>query len=107
MSNFLFAIEGINNNTKNVQGWHQRAERWASRHGWRSENFNYHVGALDRWIWQNGLIKTATQCLTESVTPADRIVVMAHSNGCAIAAGMLDADERLAFDELHLIGAAC
>lgn len=103
---YYFFIPGINTNTADIDGWHDRAERYCERLGLRANAYPYHVTALDRWIHQAGHIRNAMRCLREGVMPDERIAVTTHSNGAAIACGMLREYHDWHVSELHLVAGA-
>lgn len=103
---YYFFIAGINADTADIDGWTERAERSCERRGLRANAYPYHVNALDRWVWQAKHVRNATRCLRESLMTSDDVVIAAHSNGVAIALGMLRADPAMVVSELHLIAGA-
>lgn len=109
---FFFFINGINLAKNAFFDWHLNAVRWIEGdkcpENWRAEPFSYQVSAVDRWLHQKQIIAAAGKVLAGHIAcrPNDPVTVVGHSNGCAVACGMLRENPLLKIDELHLIASA-
>jgi hypothetical protein len=105
-------LNGINRKVNQFTGWDEDAVDWIhsprTPANWRANNFAYSVGTFDRWRKQAGLIEAAADKLWrwQTANPGTPTTVAAHSNGCAIACGMLRTNPGIVIDRLHLIAAA-
>jgi pimeloyl-ACP methyl ester carboxylesterase len=104
---FLF-INGICSDPARDDSWQDRAVEWIHNHTQdRAEKFEYLALPLTRWIGQAKRIqKCAMHLCDHAVNSDDRIVVVAHSNGCPVALEAIRSRPDLHVEALHLIAAA-
>lgn len=108
MSRYYLFINGINTDVEEILlNWNYRAERWVEdRTPDRADTYAYKVKTFTRWLKQGEHIDKAAACLTGRSHAKDDLILVGHSNGCAIAAGVLAKYPQIGVTELHLIAAA-
>jgi predicted alpha/beta hydrolase family esterase len=104
---FLF-INGICDDPRRRDSWQDRAVEWIHDYTTdRADKFEYLALPLTRWIGQAKRIRDCAALLQRHFASTDdRIVVVAHSNGCPIALETLRSCPDLHVEALHLIAAA-
>jgi len=111
MSTFYLFVNGINAKAEgNITEWQFRAERWVDQQTPDdADSYAYHVGWWERWLHQKTHIENVAALINERhlYRFTEKLVVVGHSNGCAVVCGAL---ERIApgleVAELHLIAGA-
>ena len=103
----FICINGILTNPGDADGWTDRAVTWLNvRTDAQCEKFEYATGALTRRLLQNwragGIAKMAGYYIAKGC----EVVLVGHSNGCDLAARVLDILAPARIRSAHLFAAA-
>lgn len=114
---WFFLIGGIEQNLSDDSRWTARAKRWIETDGRGGEAaiYNYRMGVGGMILAEHGLhVRQAAAMLAEMLAgfgDGDKLVIVAHSHGCMIAADILrevgPVTRHRPCDVLHLIAPAC
>lgn len=97
-------INGILTSPEDVEAWTDRAEQWIDKNTtFKSTKMEYRATALTRRFYQNTRVKNLQKICKAYL--GDRIILVAHSNGCDIVQRMINKGIPRVH-ELHLIAAA-
>lgn len=107
---FFYFINGIKTDAGNNAIWPKRMERLIESLPWtdslRAYSYTYHAYALTRWMKQAGRVRDVREDLYDRRMLEEDVVLVGHSNGCAIIADLLKNYPEINVSQIHLIAGA-